>query len=747
MTTALLRRLVSMDRRELRFRARVAALRLAERGRTGIAPARWDRQQLATVLSASAPAAIRHAASSRHWDDAHHELAVRISTRHRSFVLDPRTLDALGRAIGERHPDAAHAAETAFDRIAAGEYDLLGYSGLEFGSPPDWHKDPVSGRRAPRRFWSDVPFLDPSCGDHKVIWELNRHQHWLALGRQRLLNQDQRPYLTFVRQFENWLAANPPLMGINWASMLEIAFRSLSWVWALHLFARDATKDATPWIPDMLVALNRQLQHVERNLSEYFSPNTHLMGEALALFVGGHALPELAASRRWIETGRDVLLAAISKQIQQDGGHAELSAHYHRYTTDFYLLALLVARAADDPAARAFEDAARRLSRYLRTIAGSDGMLPLTGDDDGGQCFPFSGRAAADASPTLSIAAVALEDASLAAGPPAEEALWLCGPSARVPRVTLAWPSAALSATGYYVARTDRDDQMMLDAGRLGYLNGGHAHADALSLVLTVGGLPLFVDPGTATYTMDPAMRDRFRDTAMHNTIVVDGAPQARPRGPFHWASSYTASASAWHADERFEYVEASHDAYAPRRHTRSVFAIHCFGWLIIDRITGEGDAIADAFWHLHPLWTPAGVRVGPGAAVAFSHATGAGALMASSRAVRVLDPGDVSGLTQFAPVYGRVVETHVLRSRVEGPLPLALATFIARSTGLQDVHVTVRPAVNTCAHGVAIDLMFAGGRAEAVVGGDTRFVLHLDGRAPETFSVPRSAFFARGDV
>ena len=42
--------------------------------------------------------------------------------------------------------------------------------------------DPVHARRVPRQFWSTVPYLDPECGDHKIIWELNRHQHWLVLG-------------------------------------------------------------------------------------------------------------------------------------------------------------------------------------------------------------------------------------------------------------------------------------------------------------------------------------------------------------------------------------------------------------------------------------------------------------------------------------------------------------------------------------------------------------------------------------
>ena len=63
---------------------------------------------------------------------------------------------------------------------------------------------------------------------------------------------------------------------------------------------------------DLLLALDRQLAHVERNLSYYFSPNTHLLGEALALYVGGRPLPELAASGRRAALGRKILLDEIA---------------------------------------------------------------------------------------------------------------------------------------------------------------------------------------------------------------------------------------------------------------------------------------------------------------------------------------------------------------------------------------------------------------------------------------------------
>src|SRR5205807_8897936 len=164
-------------------------------------------------------------------------------------------------------------------------------------------------------FWSEVPYLDPKCGDHKIIWELNRHQHWLTLGRAFWLTGDVRYRDHCIAELKSWMADNPPLMGINWASMLELGFRSLSWLWALNLFVDQTVDDPSPWTVDLLVALDRQLGHIERNLSYYFSPNTHLLGEAVALYVGGRVVPELAASPRRAALGRQILVNEIDRQI------------------------------------------------------------------------------------------------------------------------------------------------------------------------------------------------------------------------------------------------------------------------------------------------------------------------------------------------------------------------------------------------------------------------------------------------
>ncbi|HEX7018447.1 MAG TPA: alginate lyase family protein [Gemmatimonadaceae bacterium] len=682
-----IRRVLKMERGERAFRLRCASQNARDHLRYAIARPTWNRGSLAARLDASVSTTIRRAIADidrGDCDAAHTALARHFVEREWRWPLSPRRRVAVADAVRRAFPYAAQDARARAGRLDEGTIDLLGYRNIPCGRTPDWHRDAVHDRRAPDVFWMRVPYLDPACGDHKIIWELNRHQHWLTLGRSRWLSSngpdpDAFEYRLFRDQFVSWMSANAPLSGINWASMLEPAFRTLSWVWALAFFAEDAVEDPTPWTLDMLLAIDRQLAHVERNLSRYFSPNTHLTGEALALYAVSMALPELRASAGRARTGRDVLLQEIDRQINADGGHAELSPHYHRYSTDFYLLALLVARRAGDPAARAFEDALRRQAHYLRTIAADDGRLPLIGDDDGGQMFPIGGRSPADARPTLAAAAEVLGDASLALGPAPEETYWLLGgaPSYAAPATASPWASRLLPDSGYVVLRSTRGDHLMFDAGPHGFLNGGHAHADGLSVDLTVAGRPLFVDPGTATYTMDLAVRDRFRSTAMHNTVSVDGLPHAEPRGPFHWREAPAAHVTAFTTAPPAEFAEGTREDRTGVRHTRSVLALPDTGWLIVDRLAGppRGTAAADAWWHFHPDWTPSlddhGVEV--------EHRDGTRVSLAFDGAsLRVVSPDDPSGLGAYAPEYGRIEPAFAICAQARKALPFAIGVFVS---------------------------------------------------------------------
>ena len=80
------------------------------------------------------------------------------------------------KALAALDPDFETALRQRADRVLAGRYDLLGHRDIGFGNPVDWWLDPVAGVRSPGRHWSEIDFLNPAeVGDHKVVWELGRH--------------------------------------------------------------------------------------------------------------------------------------------------------------------------------------------------------------------------------------------------------------------------------------------------------------------------------------------------------------------------------------------------------------------------------------------------------------------------------------------------------------------------------------------------------------------------------------------
>jgi uncharacterized heparinase superfamily protein len=504
------------------------------------------------------------------------------------------------------------------ERSLRGRFDLLGFSNLSFGDPIDWLLEPISGKRTSLTHWSRIDYLNAEvAGDKKITWELNRHGHFITLGQAYVVTKDERYAQGFVRQAEAWMDANPPGRGINWASSLEIAFRSISWLWALHLFAESPALTST-FLARFLKVLIANGRHVEAYLSQYFSPNTHLTGEALGLFYLGVLLPELRRADGWRKAGLRILLEQLPRHVRGDGVYFEQSSYYHRYTTDFYLHFMLLARTAAVELSCELKSAIASMLDHLMWITRPDGSSPQVGDDDGGRLVGLGSRPANDFRDTLAIGAALLgrADWKFVAGEAGIEALWLLGPDGlrsydeirpRAPEQS----SKAFEDGGYYVMRDGwREDSTyaLIDCGPHGAIGGGHAHADALALEFASGGTTWLVDPGTYTYTGDCRERDWFRSTEAHNTATVDGQSQSVPGGPFSWKRSAKSAVREFIQGIRFDYFEGSHDGYErladPVNHTRSVLLVKSGskapGYLIVrDSFSGQFDHRYSIRYHL----------------------------------------------------------------------------------------------------------------------------------------------------
>ena len=559
------------------------------------------------------------------------------------------------------------------ERIVAGRFDLLGLCGLDFGDPIDWHLEPVAGKRTPLAHWSRIDYLDASvAGDKKITWELNRQQYFAVLGRAYRRTGDERYAETFARHLEAWTNANPPKRGINWASSLEVAFRAISWLWSLRFFGHSP--HLTPALHTRaLKFLHLHARHLETNLSTYFSPNTHLTGEALGLVYLGTLLPEFRAASRWRATGARILFDQLERQIRPDGVYFEQTSYYHRYTTDFYIHFLALLRAGGEAAARedsrvrSLEEKLQALLDHLMYLTLPDGTTPLFGDEDGGRLAWFDERAHNDFRSTLANGATLFRrgDYKYVAGEATEETLWLTGARGLAAFDALdatrppARESRAFPDGGYYVMRdgwTKDSNYLLLDCGPHGSLNGAHAHADALAvLALAARGRHLLVDSGTYTYTGSGALRDHFRATAAHNTLIVDGASSSVPEGAFRWRQAARAACRLWLSQPRFDLFEGEHDGYArlgsPAKHVRSVLFVKGDYWIVRDRVETSGTHDYELNFHLQ-----ARSQAASETPAASSVETGDGTAAA---VVRARAGEDAAGLDLFAFAPGGVWRTH----------------------------------------------------------------------------------------
>lgn len=493
------------------------------------------------------------------------------------------------------------------EKILGGKFDLLGFLNLDFGKEVDWHFEPISKKRSPLKHWKQFDELDTKeTGDKKIVWELNRHQHFFTLGVAYWLTKNEKFAECFARHLESWMIQNPPGVGINWFSSLEIAFRAMSWIWAFHFF-----KDSPHFTPELfqnaLKFLYLHGRHIEKYLSTYYSPNTHLTGEALGLYYLGTQLSFFNRASHWRKLGEDILLGELDRQILDDGVYFEQTTWYQRYTADFYTHFLILKTLCGDggtneKTAEKFETKLQALLDFLMYATRPDGSTPIIGDDDGGRMLPLANSKPDDFRGSLAIGATLFErgDYKFVAGAVSEELVWLLGlegvqafetQRAHIPNKN----SVRFENGGYFIMRdgwAKTDNFLLVDCGEVGALSGGHGHADTLSIDLAIQGKKLLVDSGTYSYHESKEIRDYFRSTAAHNALTIDGKSSSETGDKFSWKNRARAKVHSWTAQDRFNFFEGSHDGFEKlgADYRRSILFLKNDYWIMRDCVETAGE-------------------------------------------------------------------------------------------------------------------------------------------------------------
>lgn len=520
------------------------------------------------------------------------------------------------RRIAVEHPAGVRAMLAEADRCVAGERAFFGYPRVNIGRFVDWSYDPLTDFHWPASAGGRIDHQE-SVGDPKWIWELNRLQHLPVLAQASLFTGDPRYAETVFYHLDSWLDQNPTANGTMWQSPFEVGLRAISVAVALQ-GVRNSPAMTTQRFRRVAQMLNVSARYCWHARSRFSSANNHLVGELTGLVTVQLLFPELATPARLKRRAVTALNTAADQLILPDGAGAEQSISYQVFTAE--LLSILVAlwRLHGDRVPAPIDAALERSTQYLVSLIGADDPDPRYGDDDDGFALRLGAERKRTVREHLGIVAATTGNGSAARhGEMTLTAAWLA--------VALGTPINAIgtragggeSAAGMYapngglvVLRSDRQ-RLTMDVGPLGYLStAAHGHADALAVTLSDAGKELIVDPGTASYCMNPDWRSVHRGTRAHPTVSIDGVDQSVIGGPFYWRRH--AAATVHSVDLERGIVDAEHNGYRrlddPVTHRRWLIAPPGDPTVVIvDLIDGRSQHDCVVSWPLHPDldWMP----------------------------------------------------------------------------------------------------------------------------------------------
>jgi Heparinase II/III-like protein/Heparinase II/III N-terminus len=512
---------------------------------------------------------------------------------------------------------------TAADRIMAGQFRLFGDREWALGFPPDWNRDPQTGVHAPLTFGKTINYRSAAIvGNIKYLWEPNRHLELVTLAQAWHLSGEPRYANACRTLLVSWIEQSPYLMGVNWTSSLELALRLTNWSCAWHLLGGDDSamfqqEGGAAFKDRWLSSVREHCHFIAGHRSLYSSANNHLLGEMLGLFIGALTWPCWSESARWCAQAMTSFEEQALLQNAADGVNREQAIWYQHEVADMMLIAGLSAQANGRAFSQSFWDRLEAMLDFIASCMDVRGHVPALGDSDDAVMVRFD--PASEFRPYHSLLASGAvlfgrADFRYKAQVFDDKSRWLLGDAAAARFASIAPDDSGkhlrqrFESGGYYILGSDfetaREVRIIADAAPLGYLAiAAHGHADALAFVLSVGGQPLLIDPGTYSYHTERAWRDYFRGTSAHNTVRVDGVDQSVPGGAFLWSRHAVARCLAFELGADTQRFVAEHDGYRrladPVLHRRELIYEPAARRLnVADEIQCKAAHQIEMFWH-----------------------------------------------------------------------------------------------------------------------------------------------------
>ena len=435
--------------------------------------------------------------------------------------------------------------------------------------PADWFQNPSSDRE----------------------WLFMLHKFYYAVGLGKVFQETGD-----LRYAEKWVA-----LTSSWMDSVPLDFlpsrvagrRIQNWIYAHYFFV--SSTDSELLQPDFYVKFLGSLQAQVKYLCAHLdTARNHRTLELAAIFLAAVVFPEFKEAQGWLEFSRKALDENLEKDLLPDGVHCELSTEYHHLVLKNYLGVMRLAKLNDIGMPQSMHHRIQQALEFAMYVHKPDGLIPAISDGDVGSYLSL------------------LQQGYDLYGCPALQYVATKGMKGRPP----ANRSKGFSESGYYILRSgwgthsepfEEEKYLLFDCGPLGA--GNHGHFDLLSFEMAAYGQSLIVDPGRYTYDESGEInwRERFRGTAYHNTVMVDGKHQTRYlqgktkleiKGP-----EPGHEIKAFISQPGFDYVHGVATSFEyPVIHERKIFSLVPEYWIIVDTLRAQEEHHQyDLLFHLSP--------------------------------------------------------------------------------------------------------------------------------------------------
>ena len=396
------------------------------------------------------------------------------------------------------------------------EFEYLG-SGKVHMPIIKWDEDFKTGHSWKKGvFYLDQRKQTKKGADIKVPWELSRGHHLLWLGEAYLITHEERYAIEIVDEIENWLDENPFVYSVNWNCTMDVAIRSVNWMYALGMVI-DSPLVTQVFLEKVYRSLYQHGWFIFNNLERTIPfSNNHLFSDLAGLLYLSLLFNNTKRGKQWYNYVVTALYDEIRCQVLPSGVHFERSVSYHRLMTEMIVASVYLLKRNGVFIPADIEYRASSMLSYIHAYTKHNHFSPLVEDNDDGRFLPFVRRD------------FRLHDYLL--DPYSAESLFLTN-GVEPLSFDKVKESRLFKDAGHAVLRDKEAYLFVTNGEQSGYpsdkiTTGTHTHNDKLSFELTLGNEDIIIDPGAYVYTPNPEKSFEFRSTSKHNTVVVDGEEQ-----------------------------------------------------------------------------------------------------------------------------------------------------------------------------------------------------------------------------